>query len=280
MSEITPQRSSARSIGAKKPSLSALLVLAVILFNVMVPIVAAKSTLVSGEQLRDGEYLESPDRSKRFVVKDGKAIIEEKGIRDLQTWLLTPYDAPDGKQYDFGINNQGILSSLDASGTTARVIRSAAGTQMEGSWELSLQNNGILYLKNPAGVLVWNNICLNVKTYINSNEILMDACLVSPDYGSFLYMKANGNLVLYKGYAPLYSWSNLYQGDTVQYRIFLYLTTTGTLKIIKKETKEEFVFFDNDRSGVKEGRYRLTLTNDAKMLIVDSSDNVVVLLSP
>jgi hypothetical protein len=266
-----------------KPSLSVLLVLAAVLFNVMVPIVSAKSILMSGEQLRKGEYIESPDGSKRFVVKDGKAIIEEKGIRDLQTWLLTPENdqGSDGKQYQFAVDNHGILSGLDASGQITRYIRPAMGTQMEGIWELSLWNNGILYLKNPAGVLVWNNICDNIKTYVDSNEILMSACLISPDYGSFLYMKENGNLVLYKGYTPLFSWSNLYQGgNELQHRIFLYLSTTGTLKIIKKNTKEEGVFFGNDGSGVKEGRYRLTLTNDAKMLIVDSSDNVVALLPP
>ncbi|KAF9364063.1 hypothetical protein BGX34_002612 [Mortierella sp. NVP85] len=279
MSKITPQRS-ARSIGAKKPSFPALLVLAIMLFSVMVPIVSAKSTLVTGEQLKNGEYIESPDRSKRFMVKDGKAIIEEKGIRDLQTWLITPENdqGSDPRQYRIELT-MGMLTGVDPNGIITRVIRLAEQTEMDGKWELSLQNNGILHLKNPAGVLVWNNICNNIKTHIDSNQILMGACLVSPDYGSFLYMKPSGNLVLYKGYTSLYSWSNLYQSE-LQHRIFIYLSTTGTLKIIKKNTKEEVVLFNNDRSGVKEGRYRLTLTNDAKMLIVDSSDNVVALLSP
>ncbi|KAK3827751.1 MAG: hypothetical protein J3Q66DRAFT_394082 [Benniella sp.] len=282
MSKITPQRSSARSIGAKKPSLSALLVLAVILFNVMVPIVSAKSTLVSGEQLRDGEYLESPDRSKRFVVKDGKAIIQEKGIRNLQTWLLTPENdqGSDPSQYRIKLSALGILAGVNSNGKVTRVIRpESPQTQMDGAWELSLMNNGFLYLKNRYGVIVWNSICDHVKIHLDSNEILMDACLIAPD-GSFLYMKANGNLVLYKGYTPLYSWSRLYQGGKKAWnRIFLYLTSTGTLKIVNNSTKTEVVLFNNDKPGVKEGRYRLLLGSDGKMLIIDSRGVQVALLA-
>ncbi|KAF9364058.1 hypothetical protein BGX34_002607 [Mortierella sp. NVP85] len=281
MIEITPQRSS-RSIGAKKPSFSAILVLVVMLFKVMVPIVSAKSTLISGEKLKNGGYLESPDGTKRFVVKDGKAIIQQKGIRDLQTWLLTPdnYKGSDRKQFYFGVSKRGMVNGFDPHGRVTRSIRRALEARTEGEWQLSLWNNGLLYLVNPAGDIAWNNICDSFQTYLESSIMFRGPCLVSPDYGSFLYMKYNGNLVLYNGYTPVYSWSKLYHTEAQQpVMIYLYLTTTGSLKVRKHNANDEFFVFKNDNSGVKEDKYRLTVTYGARLRIADSSDNEVALIA-
>jgi len=283
MIEITTQRSS-RFIGAKKSLFSALLILATVLFNVMVPILSAKSTLMSGESLKNGAYLDSPDGTKRFVIEGRKAIIQEKDIRDLQTWILTPENdqgaAPE--QYRFRLDTFGLLTGVDANGQVTRWIRDGRGlekVQGVGAWELSLRNNGLLYLKDPAGVIAWNNICDQFETFLESNNGLMGSCLVSPDYGSFLYMKKNGNLVLYKGYTTVYSWSNIHHSDDEPpATTFLRFSKTGTLKVLKYTTKEEQLVYDNDKPGVKEDKYRLTITNDAKMLIVDSSGNQVALL--
>jgi hypothetical protein len=92
-------------------------------------------------------------------------------------------------------------------------------------------------------------------------------------------MKKNGNLVLYKGYTTVYSWSNIHHSDDEPpATTFLRFSKTGTLKVLKYTTKEEQLVYDNDKPGVKEDKYRLTITNDAKMLIVDSSGNQVALL--
>ncbi|KAK3827752.1 MAG: hypothetical protein J3Q66DRAFT_408827 [Benniella sp.] len=276
MSKITPQRSSARSIGTKKPSFSALLVLVAMLFSVMVPIVSARNTLMSNEQLLNGEYLESPDGSKRFVIQDGKAIIEEKGIRDLQTWLLTPENdqGSDPKQYRFGLDVYGMLNGLDGSLQVTRSLRRTYEKQEEGAWELSLWNNGILYLKNPNGVIVWNNICDSFAASLESNNMLIGECLASPDYGSLLYMKENGNLVLYNGYTTVSSISRLYPSDD-QHPVYLYLTSTGTLKLLRYNSNDECIVYNNDISTVKEDKYRLTITNEARIMITDSSSNQV-----
>ncbi|KAF9364059.1 hypothetical protein BGX34_002608 [Mortierella sp. NVP85] len=277
---MTPQRSS-RSISSRKPSLSVILVLVVMLFNVMAPIVSAKSTLMSGESLKNGEYLESPDGTKRFVIEDGKAVIYQTGIRELQTWLLTPdnYRGSDRKQFYFAVDKFGMLAGHDAGGQVTRLIREAWKLRMEGSWRLMLWDNGLLYLVNPAGTIAWNNICDSFATSVESSTMFMGDCLASPNYRSFLYMKYTGNLVLYKGYTSVYSWSKLYHRDDQQpVMIYLYLTTTGTLKIRKHNANDEWVIFKNDKPGVKEGKYRLTITNDTKLRIADSRDNVVALI--
>jgi hypothetical protein len=249
------------------------------LFNVMVPIVSAKSTLMSGETLKNGEYLESPDGTKRFVIEDGKAVIYQTGVRELQTWLLTPdnYRGSDRQQFYFAVDRYGMLAGRDTSGQVTRLIREAWKLRMEGAWQLSLWDNGLLYLNNPAGVIAWNNICDSFATSLESSTMFMGDCLVSPDYRTFLYMKYNGNLVFYNGYTTLYSWSELYHRDDQQpVMIYLYLTTTGTLKIRKHNANDEWVIFMNDKP--KEGKYRLTVTNDAELRIADSRDNVVVLI--
>ncbi|KAK3827747.1 MAG: hypothetical protein J3Q66DRAFT_382662 [Benniella sp.] len=281
MIEITPQRSSG-SIGAKKPSFSVMLVLAAMLFNVMVPVVSAKSKLMSGETLKNGEYLKSPDGTKRFLIQDGKAVIKHIGIRDLQTWLLTPdnYRGSDRKRFYFGVSKRGMINGFDAHGLVTRSIRRALEARTDGKWQLSLWNNGLLYLTDPAGNIAWNNICDSFQAYLESSIMFRGPCLVSPDYGSFLYMKYNGNLVLYNGYTPVYSWSKLYHTDAQQpVMIYLYLTTTGSLKVRKHNANDEFFVFKNDNPGVKEGKYRLTVTYGAKMRIADSSDNEVALIA-
>ncbi|KAK3827748.1 MAG: hypothetical protein J3Q66DRAFT_362950 [Benniella sp.] len=282
MSKITPQRSSAGSFGPKKPSLSAMLVLVAMLFNVLVPIVSAKSSLMSGESLKNGEYLESPDGTKRFVIEDGKAVIYQTGIRELQTWLLTPenYQGSDRKQFYFALDSYGMLAGHDASGKMTRLIRESLRLRMEGAWKLSLWDNGLLYLITPTGTIAWNNICDTfVESLESSGTLFMSDCIVSSDHRSFLYMKHTGNLVLYNGYTSVYSWSKLYHREDQQpVIIYLYLTSTGTLKIRKHNTNDEWVIFKNDRPGVKEGKYRLTITNNAKLRIADSRDNMVALI--
>jgi hypothetical protein len=93
-------------------------------------------------------------------------------------------------------------------------------------------------------------------------------------------MKYNGNLVLYNGYTPVYSWSKLFHTDAQQpVMIYLYVTTTGSLKVRKHNANDEFFVFKNDNPGVKEGKYRLTVTYGARMRIADSSDNEVALIA-
>ncbi|KAK3827754.1 MAG: hypothetical protein J3Q66DRAFT_394085 [Benniella sp.] len=310
MSKITPQRSSARSISAKKPSLPAILVLAAMLFNVMVSIVAAKSTLMSGESLKNGEYLESPDGSKRFVVEDGKAIIRQKGIRDLQTWLLTSKNdqGSDPTQYSLRLNDRGMLSGLDGNGQLKSSIRHVWSGQRVGSWELSLWDSGLLYLKNPDGYVVWNNICDNIWSILSSTSVFEGACIVSPDHGSLLYMKKNGNLVLYKGYTPFccfgrpadkkpksfsgYHWLEglfgfkifsaqgfvLRRDNPGPSTVYLHLSRTGTLKIYDYKFKEEYIIHDNDKPGVKQGTYYLRITDEPRIQIVDNEGIQVALI--
>jgi hypothetical protein len=281
MSKIIPQRSSTRSIGAKKPSLSAVLVLAAMLFNIMIPMVSAKSTMVTNELLLNRQYLESPDGSKRFVVQDGKAIIRQKGIRDLQTWLLTPKNdqGSDPTQYSLRLDNHGLLSGLDGNGQITSSIRHAWPGQRVGSWELSFWDSGLLYLKNPDGHVVWNNICENVWSIFISTSVFKGACLVSPDYGSFLYMKNNGNLVLYKGYTPVRLYSQLVHSDNPgPSSVYLHLSKTGTLKLYDYNSKEEYIIHDNDKPGVKQGNYYLGVTDEPRIQITDSEGIQVALI--
>ncbi|KAK3827750.1 MAG: hypothetical protein J3Q66DRAFT_321008 [Benniella sp.] len=279
MSKITPQRSSARSIGAKKPSFSAVLVLAVMLFNVMVPIVSAKSTLVSGEQLRNGEYLESPDRSKHFVVKDGQVIIQEKGKRDLWRWPLIPDgdQGSDPTQHSLGLDNYGLLSGIDGNGVVKHLIHPEMGK--DGTWELSLRNNGLLYLKNPAGVIVWNNICGSIQTYLETTTVFVGgSCLVSPDYGTFLHMTKDGNLELYKGYTLVYHYAGL-SHPGAHSSTFLVLDKTGGVYVKSYTIHRQYVVH-KFKPPLKNDKYRLTITNDAKMRIVDSRGRQMALFRP
>ncbi|KAF9364061.1 hypothetical protein BGX34_002610 [Mortierella sp. NVP85] len=282
MSKTTPQRSS-RSIGSKKPPFSALLVLVAMLFSVMVPTVSAKSKLMSGEQLKNGEYLDSPDGNKRFVIQDGKAIIQVKGKGNFQTWLLTPENdqGSDPRQYRFQLDKFGMLAGVDTKDQVTRWIRDGRDLEKArvGAWELSLRNNGLLYLKDPAGVITWNNICDSFQTYLEANTVFVGKCLVSPDYGSFLNMKNDGDLVLYKGYTPVYHFWGLYHGNIRQPSTFIVLGLSGGVYVNSYSKHEQHVIREFS-PPLKHDKYRLTITNDAKMRIVDSRGRQMALFRP
>jgi len=284
MSKITPQRSSARSIGAKKPSLSVVLVLVAMLFNVMVPIVSARSKLMSYGLLKNGEYLVSPDGSKRFMVKDGKAIIKVKGKGNFYIWNLTPENAEniDPRQYSFQLDTLGMLAGVDPNGQVTRWIRDGRGlekAQGVGPWELSLWNNGLLYLKEPTGTITWNSVCDSIQTYLEANTVFVGKCLASPDYGTFLNMKNDGGLVMYRGYTVVYYFSGLYHGDDPRPSTSLFLDIAGGVYVNSYTNHSQHVIREFN-PPLKHDNYRLTITNDAKMRIADSSGRQVALFRP
>jgi len=263
MSEISLQRSS-RSNGTKKLSLSAILVLVFMLFNVMVPVVSALSKISSGT-LEIGDYLESPDKTKRFVIQtDGNAVVYEG-----KAALWSSGMQGTGRYY-ISLSNIGDLCVYNKDNNCVKRL-STIVNPVSGQWDLTLMNNGLLILKDPKGVIRWNNAQYSQMTSINSERPFFDQCLHSSNYQFFLCMQHDGNLVVYNTYKFMVAYSSLFQRRAV----YLYLSKTGILSINTVDGAQSIV---SKKTNGKVDTYRLGITNEGKIRIDDSKGRLFELI--
>ncbi|KAF9364056.1 hypothetical protein BGX34_002605 [Mortierella sp. NVP85] len=264
MSEITPRQSS-KSNGIKKPSLSAIFVLVFMLFNVMVPTVSADNQMTSGT-LEIGDYLESPDGISRFVIQpDGNAVIYQN--KTVPKWWSGVIGT--GKYYIL-LTNVGDLCVYNAD---HKCVKSLArfDNPPQGQWDLSLWNNGVLYLKDPNGEIRWISNCYSEVNTIKSELPFFNHCIPSPNSQYFLKMQADGNLVIYEGYRALRAFSGLYNRKTV----YLSLSRTG---IITLNTIGGLQTTISKNTGGKTDTYHLGVTDDAKLRVSNSKGETFELL--
>jgi len=269
MSNITPQRSS-RSNGTKKLSPSALLVLVVMLFNVIVPVASVRSRITSGQRMNIGDYLESRDGSKRFVVEAKRGVIYDDRKTELQIWTN---DTPD--QYYYELTDRGYFCGIVPQDPprTLSCIHTSYEDMPVGTWQMSLENNGILYGRDGKGVYHWNSFCRLEVLTLPTERPLFTSCLMSPDTRNFLHIQANGMLVIYRGRKAVRSFTQLSGKSSV----YLFLSKTGSLSIRTSHSPvEEYVIFNN-RDG-SEQKYIASITDDAKIRIEDGDGNRVALI--
>ncbi|KAF9364057.1 hypothetical protein BGX34_002606 [Mortierella sp. NVP85] len=263
MSEISPQRSS-RSNGTKKLSFSAILVLVFMLFNVMIPVVSALSKITSGT-LEIGDYLESPDKTKRFVIQtDGNAVVYQ-GKQSL--WAS---GALGTGRYYISLSNTGDLCVYNKDNNCVKRL-STIYNPVAGQWDLTLMNNGILILKDPKGVIRWNNFQYAQMTSINSERPFFDQCFHSSNYQYFLCMQHDGNFVVYNAYKSIAAYSGLYNRKSV----YLYLSKTGILSLNTVDGAQSIV---SKKTGGKVDTYRVGVTNEGKIRIDDSKGRLFELI--
>ncbi|KAK3827755.1 MAG: hypothetical protein J3Q66DRAFT_434435 [Benniella sp.] len=261
---------SSRSNATKKLSPSALLVLAVMLINVIVPVASVRSRITSGQRINVGEYLESRDGSKRFVVEAKRGVIYDDNKTELQLWTN---DIPDHHYYELTDRGYFCATVPRDPPRTLGCIHTSYGDMPVGTWQMSLENNGILYGRDGKGVYHWNSFCRLEVLTLPTERPLFTSCLMSPDTRNFLYIQADGRLVIYRGRKAVRSFTQLSGKGSV----YLFLSKTGSLSIRSSNSPvEEYVIFNN-RDG-SEQKYIASITDDAKIRIEDGDGNRVALI--
>jgi hypothetical protein len=264
MSEITPRQSS-KSNGIKKLSLSAIFVLVFMLFNVMVPTVSAANQMASGT-LAIGDRLESPDGISHFVIQsDGNAVIYQN--KTVPRWGSGALGA--GKYYIL-LTNVGDLCVYNAD---HKCVKSLArfDNPPQGQWDLSLRNNGVLYLKDPNGEVRWISTCYFQVNTVMSDLPFFDQCIPSPDGQQFLKMQTDGNLVIYDGYNAVRAFNGLHGRKNV----YLHLSKTGILTL---NTIGGLQTTLSRNTNGKTDTYHLRVTDDVKLRVSNSKGETFELL--
>ncbi|KAK3827744.1 MAG: hypothetical protein J3Q66DRAFT_362946 [Benniella sp.] len=264
MSELTPRQSS-KSNGIKKLSLSAIFVLVFMLFNVMIPTVSAANQMMSGT-LEMGDELESPDGNSRFIIQpDGNAVVYQN--KTAAKWWSGPLGT--GKYYIL-LTNVGDLCVYNAD---HKCVKSLARFENppQGQWDLSLWNNGVLYLKDPSGEIRWINTCYSQVNTVKSDVPFFDHCIPSPNNQQFLKMQTDGHLVIYDGYRAVRAFNGLYGRKNV----YLHLSKTGTITLNTIGGLQTVI---SKNTNGKTDTYHLGVTNDAKLRVSNSKGETFELL--
>ncbi|KAK3827745.1 MAG: hypothetical protein J3Q66DRAFT_321005 [Benniella sp.] len=265
MREISPQRSS-RSNGTMKLSRSVILVLVFMLFNTIVPVVSAVTKLVSVEKLVIGDYLESLDKTKRFVIQDdGNAVV----YQNITTPLWASGKIAPNSIFYISLSDVGEICVFDKDNKCVKSLARIADPVRD-QWELTHLNTGILILKDPKGVIRWNNIQNSELTALKSEVPFFDHALPSPNYQYFLSMQGDGNLVFYNAYKAERAFSPFYRRRSV----YLCLSRTGILSL-NAITGGSYII--SKKATGKVDTYSLAVTNDGKILD-DSNGNLFELI--
>jgi hypothetical protein len=235
------------------------------LFNAMVPVVSAVTKLVSSEKLEIGDYLESPDKTKRFVIQvDGNAVVYQGKAPLWSSGVLG-----NGRYY-ISLSDVGEICVFDKDNKCVKSLARVADP-VRGQWELTHLNTGILILKDPKGVIRWNNIYHSELTTLKSEVPFFDHALPSPNYQYFLSMQGDGNLVFYNAYKPERAFGQFY----LRRSVYLYLSRTGVLSL---NTITGASYIISKKATGKVDTYSLVVTNDGKIRVDDSNGNLFELI--
>ncbi|KAK3805359.1 MAG: hypothetical protein J3Q66DRAFT_423139 [Benniella sp.] len=242
MGAISPQPSPAESKSSKL-SLSAGVALTVLLLNFLLSVVAAEGkvysgTLPAGQRFDLTDTLQSPDGSKTFRVTSRPHIF---GIFDgSKTIWETEIDVPSP------LNDTYLKLTSDSNGfayhsINGSVLSSGIGSGYN-SKELVLKDNGLLYIKDTNGKVIWMNRCSHIMSpnLVSKQSLpIADFCLLSPDENSFMKLEiggkplTNGKLVVYTGYTPQHTFERPYRQGR-----YLEFSGRGSLSITGRQCRD------------------------------------------
>lgn len=250
-------------------SLSITLFLTIFLINILVPVESLKTTLKAGEILtsEDLDMLESPDAKTHLMLqKDGNLVMFQGGK---SIWASDTEGEKD--DYYLKLEPQGALRIYNSKNEYYRDVVHFLGES--GDWRLHTNNNGVLYLTNPDGILRWTSLGHVYGTSIASGTVIPSPFgIVSPDWNTFMAMRDDGQLVIYKGHETIGGFSHA-TGEGRNLRF----TDTGALQLANHHGEVLHTMFEGAST---KGTYTAWVTNDGKISVKEKNGRELWSSSP
>ncbi|KAK3807363.1 MAG: hypothetical protein J3Q66DRAFT_89634, partial [Benniella sp.] len=234
MVATSPRRSPAKPKGPNL-SLSAVVALAILFLNILLPVDARTYTekLWAGYKLTIDDVLQSSDGTKTLRITDRGHLILQDGNNQIWDGYYRRIVGSRGRYYlAFGGKDVNVYTEHDN-------VFYSVKSSFDGMDRLELRNNGILYVVSKNGAMEWTSFCnigeewyqLPLRTFLKSGQELTNAhgCLVSPDGNAFMEVRSNGNITTYLGRTPQHTFT---RPDREGHS--LWLSDTGALSINAK----------------------------------------------